>query len=272
MTLGDKIFQLRKQQGWSQEELAERCQVSRQSVSKWEINQSVPDLDKLVTLSRIFGVTTDYLLKEEQEETICQDTGEPVETIWRVSGREAEDYLAQKGETAVRTAAGTALCVLSPSWLIGLGCLAEYGLLPVTEDQAGGVGLVLLLLMVAAGVYLFISVSSRMEPWRYLERDTIQLESGVATWVREERERCVRAARQKIALGVVLCVLSPVPLFGCMALTPNEGFYGLATALLLAIVAAGVYFLIEAGSRKSGYDVLLQEEDYTPEKKRAKRS
>lgn len=155
MTLGDKIFQLRKQQGWSQEELAERCQVSRQSVSKWEINQSVPDLDKLVTLSRIFGVTTDYLLKEEQEETVCQDTGEPVETIWRVSGREAEDYLVQKGETAVRTAAGTALCVLSPSWLIGLGCLAEYGLLPVTEDQAGGVGLVLLLLMVAAGVYLF---------------------------------------------------------------------------------------------------------------------
>ena len=62
MTLGDKIFQLRKQQGWSQEELAERCQVSRQSVSKWEVNQSVPDLDKLVTLSRIFGVTTDYLL------------------------------------------------------------------------------------------------------------------------------------------------------------------------------------------------------------------
>ena len=79
-------------------------------------------------------------------------------------------------------------------------------------------------------------------------------------------------ARQKIALGVVLCVLSPVPLFACMALTPNEGFYGLATALLLAIVAAAVYFLIEAGSRKSGYDVLLQEEDYTPEKKRAKRS
>ena len=57
-----------------------------------------------------------------------------------------------------------------------------------------------------------------------------------------------------------------------MALTPNEGFYGLAVALLLAIVAVGTYFLVEAGSRKSGYDVLLQEEDYTPEKKREKRS
>ncbi|MGM9538472.1 MAG: helix-turn-helix domain-containing protein [Candidatus Onthomonas sp.] len=271
MTLGDKIFQLRKQQGWSQEELAEHCQVSRQSVSKWEINQSVPDLDKLVTLSRIFGVTTDYLLKEEQEEAVCQDTGEPVETIWRVSGREAEEYLAQKGEMAVRTAAGTALCVLSPSWLIALGSLAEYGMLPVNEDQAGGAGMVLLFLLVAAGVYLFVSLEGKRAPWKYLEQDMIQLENGVSAWVREERERCAAEARQKTALGVMLCVLSPVPLFVCMALTSNEVFYGLATALLLAVVAAGVYFIVAAGSRKSGYDVLLQEGEYTPEKKRAKR-
>lgn len=271
MTLGDKIFQLRRQQGWSQEELAERCQVSRQSVSKWEINQSVPDLDKLVTLSRIFNVTTDFLLKEEQEGTIYQDTGEPVETIWRISGQEAEEYLTQRGEAAVRMAAGTALCTLSPAWLIALGSLGTYQMLPMTVDQASGVGMVLLFLMVAAGVYLFVSLDGQMEPWKYLERDVIQLEHGVDAWVREERERSAAAARQKTALGVMLCVLSPIPLFASVALTSNEAFYGLATALLLAIVAAGVYFLVEAGSRKTGYDVLLQEGDYAPEKKRAKR-
>lgn len=68
MILADKIIRLRKKNGWSQEELAERLKVSRQSVSKWEGAQSVPDLDKILQLSKIFGVSIDYLLKEEFEE------------------------------------------------------------------------------------------------------------------------------------------------------------------------------------------------------------
>ena len=67
MILADKIMKHRKQNGWSQEELAEKMNVSRQAVSKWESAQSVPDLDKILKLSRIFGVTTDYLLKDEIE-------------------------------------------------------------------------------------------------------------------------------------------------------------------------------------------------------------
>lgn len=63
MTLADRIQQLRKQKGISQEELADRVGVSRQAVSKWESAQSVPDLDKILLLSDYFEVTTDYLLK-----------------------------------------------------------------------------------------------------------------------------------------------------------------------------------------------------------------
>ena len=58
-------MELRKKQGWSQEELAERLGVSRQAVSKWESGQTLPDMDKLLLLSEVFGVTTDYLLKED---------------------------------------------------------------------------------------------------------------------------------------------------------------------------------------------------------------
>ena len=68
MILADKIIDLRKKQGWSQEQLAEQLGVSRQSVSKWESAMSVPDMDKIVKLSNIFGVSTDYLLKDEIEE------------------------------------------------------------------------------------------------------------------------------------------------------------------------------------------------------------
>ncbi len=69
MTFSDKLITLRKKAGWSQEELAEKLNVSRQSVSKWESAQSVPDIDKILQLSSLFGVTTDYLLKDTQDDT-----------------------------------------------------------------------------------------------------------------------------------------------------------------------------------------------------------
>ena len=64
MILAEKIIKLRKQKGWSQEELAMNLGVSRQSVSKWESMTSIPDLDKIMKMSEIFEVSTDYLLKE----------------------------------------------------------------------------------------------------------------------------------------------------------------------------------------------------------------
>ena len=67
MKLGEKIFRLRTEQGFSQETFGEKLGVSRQSVSKWETDQSVPELDKIVTISELFEVTTDYLLKETEE-------------------------------------------------------------------------------------------------------------------------------------------------------------------------------------------------------------
>ena len=65
MPLADKIIELRKKQGWSQIDLADRLDVSRQSVSKWEMAQAVPELDKILKMSELFAVTTDYLLKDE---------------------------------------------------------------------------------------------------------------------------------------------------------------------------------------------------------------
>ena len=68
MLLADKIINLRKKLGWSQEELAHQLQVSRQAVSKWESGMSIPDMNKIIGMSRLFGVSTDYLLIDEVEE------------------------------------------------------------------------------------------------------------------------------------------------------------------------------------------------------------
>lgn len=69
MTLGEKIMRLRQSKGLSQEEFGEKMGVSRQAVSKWETGQTMPDVDKIIQMSEFFGVTTDYLLKNESEKT-----------------------------------------------------------------------------------------------------------------------------------------------------------------------------------------------------------
>lgn len=66
MDISEKILQLRKASNMTQEQLAEKVGVSRQSVSKWEGGQAVPELDKLLELGRIFNVTTDYLIKPSE--------------------------------------------------------------------------------------------------------------------------------------------------------------------------------------------------------------
>lgn len=63
MNIADRIQYLRKTKGMSQEELADQIGVSRQAVSKWESEQSTPDLEKIIIMSNLFEVTTDYILK-----------------------------------------------------------------------------------------------------------------------------------------------------------------------------------------------------------------
>ena len=68
MKLAEKLFELRKEKGWSQEKLAEQINVSRQSISKWESGQVLPEIEKIIEISKIFQVTTDYLLLDKISE------------------------------------------------------------------------------------------------------------------------------------------------------------------------------------------------------------
>lgn len=67
MMFGKKLQILRKKQGWTQEELAERINVSRQALSKWELGTAIPDTENVLKISKLFGVSTDYLLKDEYD-------------------------------------------------------------------------------------------------------------------------------------------------------------------------------------------------------------
>lgn len=76
MTLGEKIQLLRKKNGWSQETLAEKIHVSRQALSKWEADTAAPNVENIVQLSKLFGVTTDYLLHDEDDSVENPSNGE----------------------------------------------------------------------------------------------------------------------------------------------------------------------------------------------------
>lgn len=67
MLTGEKLYNLRKREGWSQGELADKLNISRQSVSKWELNESLPDAENIVKISNLFNVSTDYLLKANEK-------------------------------------------------------------------------------------------------------------------------------------------------------------------------------------------------------------
>ena len=86
MTFGEKLQKFRARAGLSQDQLAELLDVSRQSVSKWERNEAMPEAEKIVRISRQFGVSTDYLLLEEAEEP---------EKEWHY--RSIEEQLAEVG-------------------------------------------------------------------------------------------------------------------------------------------------------------------------------
>lgn len=268
MILADKIVDLRKKSGWSQEELAEKMNVSRQAISKWEGAQSVPDMGRIIQLSELFGVTTDYLLKDriENEESVQEsDTDSGTRTVGM---EEANRFLEIKEENARRVAVAVMLCILSPIALILLGGAQSMGLLSWTEMQAGGAGLVILVLMAGAAVAVFVSCNLRISPYEYLEKEPVDTLYGVTGMVRDRREKYRTTYTRLLTIGVVLCVAASVPLFLTMMFREKESFLhvaGIAAILLLA--AAGVMLIVRVSIIWGSYQMLLEEGSYTRKEK-----
>ncbi len=264
MIFADKLIDLRKKAGMSQEELAEKCGVSRQAVSKWEGAQSVPDLGRIVQLSELFGVSTDYLLKDElemEEPGAAEVTERPLRTLGM---EEANAFLEAKERSAGRTALGVLLCILSPIVLILLCSAWGTGRLPWTEAQAAGVGMAALLLMIGGAVAIIVPNSLRMERYAWLEREQLDTLYGVSGMVRERQERFRPVYTRQMTLGVVLCVLAVIPVFLVLLVGENDDFYGACgMALLLALVAVGVLLIVRCSVVWGSYQMLLQEGDYS---------
>ncbi len=282
MNLGDKIMTLRRKQGWSQEELAGLCQVSRQSVSKWESGQSAPDLEKILVLSRIFGVSTDFLLKEEYErEQMTQDENgapadfkaadddgsadrhEEVVACRRIGREEAADFLEHEASWATRMGFGVMMCILSPVLLIELCGLGSCGVIPLDDNQGGLIGLICLFLILIWPVMTFIRYGIAEREYAFISEGRFALAYGVDVQIRQQRKAYQPAFTRSITFGVALCLISVIPIF-IGAFWEQDVFEILAVGFLLIVVSFAVYLFVSAAITWGSYDRLLKEGDYDP--------
>lgn len=280
MILADKIIAERKKNGWSQEELAEQLGVTRQSVSKWEGALATPDLQRIVQMSQVFHVSTDYLLKDEIESESFAEYAErnadhtenadtDGETVCRrVSMEEANRFLKVKKQTAPQIAMGVFFCIVSPIPLLLLAAAQEMGYLGIRENAAGGIGVIVLLLTVAAATVVFIFCGMKTKEYEYLEKEDIETEYGVAGMVKERRKQYEPQYIRYNVFGTVLCIVGLLPLFAASIFTENDFVLVAMVCALLLLAAMGVRFFIVAGIMNESFEKLLQEGEYSSKAKK----
>ena len=242
--------------------------TEEQAVSKWEGAQTTPDLQKLLTLSEVFGVSSDYLLKDEMEDPDYIQTAMDDESTYRkVTMEEANEFLQIKREVAPKIALATMLCVMSPICLILLAGLSELPGFPISEDAAAGIGMIVLFVLIAIACAMFVLAGAKTKAYEFLEKERIDTEYGVTGMVKERKKQFAEQHTRYNVIGTVLCICGVLPLFA-IAIFPDKDIYGVvAVGLLLMIEAIGTRFFVIAGTIQGSYDMLLQEGEYSVSEK-----
>ena len=268
MIFADKLINLRKKAGMSQEDLALKLGVSRQSVSKWEGAQSIPDISKIIELSQIFGVSTDYLLKDEldveDDSPIKENSDKKM-----ISLTEVNDYLAINNKTKYYVAIGVVLCILSPITLLLLVMFSYLGF--ISDILASAIGVITLLAIVTIAVILFVVSGFKLNKYEFINSQDFETQYGVTGYINEKKNNYYQTYMIMMVIGIILCVLCVIPLL--VSAFINDGEYAIAgVCALLLIVAIGVFLLIVASCQMSAYNKILQEGEYTKERKETNKS
>ncbi len=273
MIFADKLIELRRKSGWTQEELSEKMDVSRQSIAKWEGAQSIPELSKIIKLSELFGVSTDYLLKDSMETVELVEDGKDETAYRRVSMEEANSFLSSRKKAALPIAIGTMLCVLSPICVLILSALSENPVYGISEGIAAGVGMCTLFILVAIAVVIFISTGNKNSQYEYLEKEIIDTEYGVEGMVKERRLSFKSTYDTSNIIGTLFCILAVIPIFIGIIFDENNDILIISMfAVLLALVSIGLLFFIKAGVVWASFEKLLQDGDFSKEKKKEQNS
>ena len=177
---------------------------------------------------------------------------------------EASAFINERKIQSGRIALGVMLCILSPVLLIVLGGGQDSGFLDISETQASGIGLVALFVLVGIAVALFVSAGLKLSKYEFMEKDLIDTAYGIKGLAEELKDKYKDTYTRSMIIGIVLCVISVIPLFIIMALSyTSAGIGSMAVGLLLIMVAIGVYLIIRVNIVNGTYNILLEEGDYT---------
>lgn len=246
--------------------------VSRQSVSKWEGSQSIPDLARILKLAELFSVTTYYLLKDDIEMTEYTKEDSAVEGVRVVSFQEANEYMQLRREAAPKIALGVFLCIISPICMLFLGALSEAYPNIIHENIAGLVGIAALLFIVAPAVSLFIYYGGKSQEYDFLEGKSFETAYGVSGMVKERQKQYRDIYIKSNVIATAICVIAPIILIAsAFAAEGNSGdslYVSIALCMMLFVLAQGVYIFVKVGVVWESMQKLLQEGDYTVNKKK----
>jgi len=271
MILADKIIKLRKQSAWSQEELAEKMNISRQSVSKWESANSIPDLNRIIKLADIFDVTTDFLLKDEYE-TFESNNESKESSIFQISMEQALKYVEQKMEVSTLITKGVMLCLCSVIPLFFFLAMAESNKMSLTDDMAAGFGVLGILIMVSIAVSFFIKINQYEDEVATIENEPFELAYGVHSVFQEKLEKFRPRYNLRLSIAIFLFIVSFVPLMFSAMFFEGSGTTLMMLIVLILIIATGLYILLPVSARFEAYNNILKDSVETEKTKRAKRA
>lgn len=213
-------------------------------------------------------MTLDYLVKDEiDSDDIQYATDVPENTLPHVSVEEANLFLTDVQIAAKQIAFGVSICILSPIALLLLGALSEAEWLPITEDMAGGIGVAILLIMIAIAVPLFIKNGMKLDRYKHITEHSFHAEYGVESIVGDRMEKFSTTYTNGIIYGVLIIILGLVPLMVAGGFGASDVLLVGCVCFLLALVSIACFFLVKNGMIHESFQQLLQAGDFSPEKR-----
>ena len=244
MTFGEKIQKLRKEAGLSQEEFSYQLGVSRQAISKWERDNGYPETEKIVRMSKLFHVSLDYLLNEEDTEK-PEIKINPDETGIYVSREMAEGFLAYQKRKMLK---------------IGIAVGLFVGGLSLSFWDAE-ISMTLFMVVVILGFILLFSVKLADNPYRKIWKESLTFDKTVKSELTS-----VYADKKKSAhiLNLVGIALIAIGFLLCPMIVPAEMYVldNIVFACGMVLAGAGAFLCVYVSGIVRAYRLLITNEEY----------
>lgn len=184
-----------------------------------------------------------------------------------ISYEEAKNYIEDSRATAPKTALGVLLCIISPTILLLLIGLSELTFVNVKEELLTAIGLVALIVLVAAGVSNFIRFSSKLEKYDYLKLNLFELDYKTEQMVRNIQKEDEQPYKSAVSISVISYILSVLPIIITPLVFEVDGLSVISVVITLLIVAFSTYNIINKSGSYEACNVLLQQGDYSVKNK-----